>query len=83
MSKFSNIFKIASQVAKPFVPGAAGLVLSEVTDRLNSDGNQAFGKTPDAIKTLAADNDEQTQAILAMGHIIDDLQARLAALESK
>jgi hypothetical protein len=74
--KFKEIFGIGSAIAKPFVPGAAGSILDAVTKGLDSTGNPASGKTADAIKQLAADNDEQTQAILALHERIKILEAK-------
>lgn len=74
--KFKDIFKVGSAIAKPFVPGAAGSILDAVTKGLESTGNTASSTSADAIKQLAADNDEQTQAILA-------LHERIKILESK
>ena len=72
--KFKEIFNIASTVAKPFVPGGANSVLDAVNNGLNK-GNPSPASA-DAIKKLAQDNDEQTQAILA-------LHERVKALEAK
>lgn len=72
--KFKEIFAIASTVAKPFVPGGAGSGLDAVNNGLNKGG--ASNASSEAIRQLAKDNDEQTQAILA-------LHERVKALESK
>jgi len=72
--KFKDIFKIGSGVAKVFVPGGVGKVLDVVNQGLDND--DASIANADALKALAADNDEQTQAILA-------LHERLKILEAK
>jgi hypothetical protein len=73
-SKFKEILAIGSAVAKPFVPGQVGSVLDAVNGHLHKGG--IAGPLPDALKKIAADNDEQTEAILA-------LHARLKAVETK
>ncbi len=76
MSKFENVLKavkIGSGVAKVFVPGAAGSVLDAVNKGLEKADDPA---TAELLKTIAKDNDEQTQAILA-------LHERVKKLESK
>jgi hypothetical protein len=72
--KFKEILSIGSAVAKPFVPGSVGKVLDAVNGQLEKGG--ASAASSDAIKQLAADNDEQTAAILA-------LHERVKALEAK
>ncbi len=72
MSKFSDILKgvkIGAAVAKPFVPGGVGSILDTVTNTLGSHpGGEECSCTncQAALKKLAADNDEQTQAIFAL-----------------
>lgn len=83
MSKFKDIFKIGAAVAKPFVPGAAGSVLDAVTKGLDTQGNPASGKTVEVIKQIAADNDEQTRAILALHERNEDQERRIKALEKR
>jgi hypothetical protein len=64
--KFKDILKIATPIAKPFVPGAAGTILDQVNGILN-DPKQP---NEDAVKALAARvdeyNNEQDKAILAL-----------------
>lgn len=74
-NKFKDILAIGSAVAKPFVPGGVGKVLDEVNDTLGS--RRVSPASADAIKQLAADNDEQTQAILALHERVKALEARL------
>lgn len=74
--KFKEILSIGSAVAKPFVPGAAGTALSAVTDALNSHPEKPPPAIDDALKKLAADNDEQTAAILALHERIKKLEAK-------
>ena len=74
MDKFREIFAIAAPIAKPFVPGAAGSVLDAINKGLNNGG--ASNASAEALRKLAADNDEQTQAIIA-------LHERVKALEAK
>jgi hypothetical protein len=72
MSKFDSILKavkIGSGVAKVFVPGAVGKVLDEVNKNLESDPTNTK-----AIEALAKDNDEQTQAILALHERVKKLE---------
>lgn len=76
MSKLKDIFSIGSAIAKPFVPGVAGSVLDAVTQGMASHADPPSGASAEAIKKLAADNDEQTAAILA-------LNERLKILENK
>lgn len=60
--KFKDILKavsIGSKIAGPLLPGKIGSVLSAVTD-------MGGGNVDSQIATLAADNDEQTKAILAL-----------------
>lgn len=75
-NKFKDILAIGSAVAKPFVPGGVGSVLDAVNKTLHTEGNPASGKIADSLKQLAADNDEQTAAILT-------LHERLKAVEAK
>lgn len=72
-SKFKDIFKIGSGVAKVFVPGGVGKVLDVVNAGLNDDNDPA---NTESLKALAADNDEQTQAILALHERVKALEAR-------
>jgi len=81
LSKFKDILGIATAVAKPFVPGAAGSVLEAVNGHLNKGG--LSGELPEAIKRLGEDNDEQTQAILALHERNEDQERRLKAIEAK
>jgi hypothetical protein len=74
-SKFKEILAIGSAVAKPFVPGQVGSVLDAVNGHLNKGGIN--GPLPDALKNLAADNDEQTQAILALHERVKVLEAKM------
>jgi hypothetical protein len=64
--KFKEILGVASVIAKPFLPGAAGSILSQVNGVVN-DPHQT---SDDAVKVLAAKvdeyNNEQDQAILAI-----------------
>jgi hypothetical protein len=84
MSKFSDIFNIASTVGKQFLPPVGGAILDEVNQTLNKPGSgPQSAAAVDALQALAADNDEQTKAILAMSHVIADLTERLKKLESK
>lgn len=83
MSKFDSILKavkIGSGVAKVFVPGAVGKVLDEVNKGLedkNDPANEAAIKAlANKVVELEADNNEQTQAILA-------LHERVKRLENK
>ncbi len=78
--KFKDIFAMVEPLAKPFVPGGVGSVLDKVNAGLNS---ASQGGTSDAIKHLAEDNDQQTQAILALTQVVADLKDRVAALEAK
>lgn len=76
-SKFKEIFSVVAPIAKPFVPGAAGTVLDAVTKGMAA--NPQSPPSPasaDAIKQLAADNDEQTQAILVLHDRIKVLEKR-------
>jgi hypothetical protein len=73
--KFKEILNIGSAVAKPFVPGAAGTALSAVTAALNAHPERPSDASADAIKKLAADNDEQTAAILALHERVKKLEA--------
>jgi hypothetical protein len=73
--KFKELFKIGSAIAKPFIPPAGGSVLDAVNDHLNP----AIGKGTDvekALQTLAEDNDEQSQAILALHERVKRLEGR-------
>jgi hypothetical protein len=72
LDKFKQIFAAAEPLAKPFVPGGVGNVLDVVNGALNKGAPSPA--SADAIKQLAVDNDQQTQAILA-------LHARLKAAE--
>lgn len=77
LDKFKEIFGIASTIAKPFVPGAAGSILDVVGNSLHgSESEKDVPGVVDSLKHLAEDNDAQTQAILA-------LNARLKVLEEK
>ncbi len=78
--KFGSIFHIASAVGKQFLPPAGGAILDAVNETI---GERTPGDQPDALRTLAADNDSQTQAILALSHVVADLKARVEALEAK
>lgn len=74
MSKFKDILiNVGLTAGKQFVPPAAGNVLDEVVKGLAKSGPTNAG---DVVQTLAKDNDEQTQAILA-------LHARLSAAEAE
>lgn len=76
MSKFDSILKavkIGSGVAKVFVPGAAGSVLDAVNKGLDNASDPA---TAELLKTIAKDNDEQTQAILALHERVKKLEGK-------
>lgn len=73
MSKFSKIFKIGAGIAKPFVPGIAGSALDVVSNSIADHGDP---KNEGALKALAADNDEQTAAILALHERVEALENR-------
>jgi len=78
MSKFKDIFKVASGIAKPFVPGIGGSILDVVNSSIenhNDPGNS------EGLKALAENDHEQDQAILAIHARQNDLDARLKALE--
>lgn len=86
--KFKQIFDIAAPIAGEFLPGAAGSALSDVSGILN--GRSASPASTEAITKLAADNDDQTKAILSMFEAfkaqkaeIEDLKSRLATIEAK
>ncbi len=79
--KFKDILAIGSAVAKPFIPGGVGKVLDVVNSSLSKGG--VSGPLPESIKQLAADNDEQTQAILALHQRNEDQEQRLRAIEAK
>lgn len=81
LDKFKDILAIGSAVSKPFVPGSVGKVLDVVNGQLSKGG--VNGALPDAIKQIAADNDEQTQAILALHQRNEDQERRIAALEAR
>lgn len=81
LNKFKDILGIGSAVAKPFVPGQVGSVLDAVNGHLSKGG--VNGALPDSIKQLAADNDEQTKAILALHARNEDQERRIAALEAR
>ena len=71
--KFKDVFNTVSPFVTPFVPGSVGSILDKVSGGLN-------GSSPasaDAIKQIAADNDEQTQAILALHERVKALEAKL------
>ena len=68
--KFKEIFTIGAAVAQPFVPGAAGSILSKVSDGLNKVSPGQVAAATDA------HNHEQDEAILA-------LHERLKAVEAK
>jgi hypothetical protein len=75
-NKFKEIFAVAEPIAKVFVPGAAGSILDQVAGGLN-------GSSPasaDAIKQLAADNDSQTAAIMAIHERLKVVEAKTAHL---
>lgn len=74
MSKFKDILAIGSAVAKPFVPGVAGSVLDAVNNHLSKGG--ASDASAAAAKAIAADNDEQTRAILALHERVKVLEKR-------
>lgn len=74
LGKFKEILAIGSAVAKPFVPGQVGSVLDAVNGHLNQGG--ASAASSEAIKQIAAHNDEQDTVILA-------LHERLKILEAK
>lgn len=80
-SKFKDILKIGTAVAKPFAPGAVGTALSAVNAALAD----APGSTnaEEALKTLAKDNDEQTEAILALLAHVKKQDDRIAKLEAR
>lgn len=64
LGKFKEIFAIGSAAAaKPFVPGAAGSVLDAVTKGIADKGDP---KNEQVLKDMAAHNDEQDRAILAL-----------------
>lgn len=73
--KFKDILAIGSEVAKPFVPGGVGKVLDAVNGHLNKGG--ASPASAESLKQIAADNDEQTQAILALHERVKALEAKL------
>lgn len=76
LDKFKSIFDAAAAIAKPFVPGAAGTALDAVTTALNGHPQEPSKPSADAIKQLAADNDEQTAAILALHERVKRLEER-------
>lgn len=71
--KFAKIFKTASGMAKPFVPGAAGSVLDIVNKSI---ANPHDEHNIEGLQALAEHVEEMGQAIL----ILND---RLEALENK
>jgi hypothetical protein len=74
-SKFREILKIGSAVAKPFVPGSVGSILDAVNGHLDP----KTGKGTDvekALQTLAEDNDAQSEAILALHERVKKLEAK-------
>lgn len=81
LGKFKMIVGVATGLAKPFVPGAAGTLLDVVNGTLN--GGTSSPTSATALTQIAADNDEQTEAILAMHARQEDFDARLKALEGK
>lgn len=77
MSKFKDIFAMASAVARPFVPSVGGSILDEVNKTLQH-SQPDYGA---AITALAKENEEQTKAIQALGVYAKSLEARIIALE--
>lgn len=72
--KFKEIFKVGSAVSRPFVPGGVGSILDAVNKGLADKDDPANAQ---AITDLARDNDEQTQAILALHERVKALEAKL------
>jgi hypothetical protein len=81
--KFKDILAIGTALGKPFIPGAAGTALDAVNQALHGGQDKPSAASSDAIKQLAADNDEQTKAILSMFEYVKKLEARIIELESK
>lgn len=81
--KFKDILNMASPIAGAFLPGAAGSILSQVTGAINAHDQRPSPGSEAALRTIAADNDEQTKAILALMEYAKSLEARIVALETK
>lgn len=73
LGKFKDIFKVGSGVAKIFVPGSVGSILDAVNKGIDDTDDPA---NAEAIKALAADNDEQTAAILALHERVKKLEKK-------
>jgi hypothetical protein len=71
--KFKEILAIGSAVAKPFVPGGVGSVLDAVNKGINDKKDPL---NVEVLRKLAADNDEQTAAILALHERVKKLEAK-------
>ena len=82
--KFKEIFNVAAPIAGAFLPGGANSALAGVTAALNNHPTAtASPASTEALKALAADNDEQTKAIVATFEYVKKLEARIVTLESK
>lgn len=79
--KFKDILAISSTFAKPFVPGSVGKVLDVVNGQLEKGGSSPA--SAEAIKQLGADNDDQTEAIIALHQRNEDQERRLKAIEKQ
>lgn len=79
--KFKDILNMASPIAG--LSGAAGSILSQVTGAINAHDQRPSPGSEAALRTIAADNDEQTKAILALMEYAKSLEARIVALETK
>lgn len=80
MSKFDSILKavkIGGGIGKVFLPGAAGSVLSVVTDAIDQHSDKPSEASKDALTALARDNDEQTAALLALHERVKALEAKI------
>ena len=74
--KLKDIFKIVkvgTAISKPFVPGAVGSVLDEVTKSIEDKGDP---QNEGALKTMAEVNDQQTEAILALHERVRKLEQK-------
>lgn len=69
--------------AKPLLPGAAGTILDMVTAGLDKHASPASPASAEALKQMAAVNDKQNEAILALLDHVQKQDERIAALEAK
>jgi hypothetical protein len=81
LGKFKDILAIGSAVGKPFLPGAAGSILDAVNGHLSMGGASDASKA--SAQQLAADNDEQTAAIIRLHERQLQTEKDVAAIKQK